>query len=343
MRSSSATYLLLATAAATLAITNAIGCKSPSSGSPGTVDGGSSSDGASPTRDSGPQETDATTADDGNILDGGSPSDAALGPDAIAAGPHAAVRVLDLADPTLLDVDVCFSTDALGPTTSWVGPMLRGTYTFLDNSAVSPYLNVPAGTRSLRLVLFDTADCSETLAGIPDFALKTTLAAGSRSTIVLAGTGFDAGPEPLQALQYADIVEPADGGNYLRMINVAQAQGAIDIYAYGGNNTTSPCTMLYSNIAYGGVGVASAIPGDAGPTAADGYTPLGGENLYNLCFNYTMGFVVHGGDCTKPFSGIYSTDYVLSQGAWSFFIYDENYMRVICRDDGTVSSLCEQH
>jgi hypothetical protein len=255
------------------------------------------------------------------------------------AGPHATVRIADFARPLMLYLDVCFSTDPLGPTTTWTGPMLRGTYQSLQNSAISPYLDVPAGAQSLRFVLADSPYCTQTLEGIPDFALASPLAEGSRVTLLFGGTGFDAGTRPLEVVRFDDVQDPADGGNSVRFINAAQAEGAIDIYAYSGFGMKPPCTLVYDDVAYASAGVAQSLPGDGGPTAANGYAPLGSENLYNLTFA-SLGYVVHGGDCNKAFGTLYSTDGELGQGAWTVFLEDEGSTHVMCRDDGSATPLC---
>jgi hypothetical protein len=261
----------------------------------------------------------------------------------VAAGPHATVRVADFARPLLTYLDVCFSTDALGPTTSWIGPMLRGTYESLQNSAISPYFDVPVGTRSVRFVLEDSPDCAQTLEGIPDFALDGSLAEGSRSTLLFGGTGFDAGTRALEIVRFEDEVVPADGPNSVRFINAAQAESAIDIYAYAGFGMKAPCTLVYPSVAYASAGVAQSLPGDGGPTDANGYAPLRGENLYDLTFA-SMGFVAAGASCdSSTGGGLYTTDTVLGQGAWTVFLEDEASTHILCRDDGTPNPFCTTH
>ena len=162
--------------------------------------------------------------------------------------------------------------------------MMRGSYDTLQNSKVSSYLDVPAGTRSVRFVLADSPYCTQTLEGIPDFALDSPLAEGSRATLLFGGTGFDAGTRGLEIVRFDDIVAPADGANSVRFVNAAQAESAIDIYAYAGFGMKPPCSLLYQDIAYATAGVAPSLPGDGGPTAANGYAPLVGKNLYDLTF-----------------------------------------------------------
>jgi hypothetical protein len=270
---------------------------------------------------------------------GGLPEDAGID---VAAGPHATVRVADFARPLLTYLDVCFSTDAIGPATTWIGPMLRGTYESLQNSEISPYFDVPAGTRSVRFVLEDSPDCAQTLEGIPDFALDAPLAAGSRATLLFGGTGFDAGTRPLEIVRFEDETVPADGPNSVRFINAAQAESAIDIYAYAGFGMKPPCALLYPGVAYASAGVAASLPGDGGPTDANGYAPLRGENLYDLTFA-SMGFVAAGASCDSASGGLYTTDQVLGQGAWTVFLEDEGSTHILCRDDGTANPFCTTH
>ena len=228
------------------------------------------------------------------------------------------------------------------PTTTWTGPILRGTYQSIQNSTISSYVDAPAGTRSVRFVLVDSPYCTQTLAGIPDFALDSPLAEGSRVTLLFGGTGFDAGTRGLEVVRFDDVADPADGGNSVRFINAAQAESAIDIYAYSGFGMKAPCTLLYDDVAYGTAGTAPSLPGDGGPTGANGYAPLAGKNLYDLTFA-SLGYVAHGGDCNSAFGTLYSTDGYLGQGAWTVFLEDEGSTHILCRDDGTANPLCTTH
>jgi hypothetical protein len=288
----------------------------------------------------GPGGAGGMTGTSGKGGNGGGPS-ADAGADA-PLGPHATTRIADFAKPLLLYLDVCVSTGALSATTKWVGPLLRGTYDTLQNSKVSSYLDVPAGARSVRFVLADSPSCNQTLEGIPDFALDTPLAEGSRTTLLFGGTGFDAGTRGLQLVRFDDVTEPADGGNSVRFINAAQAESSIDIYAYSGFGMKPPCTLVYDDVAYATAGVAQSLPGDGGPTAANGYAPLGSENLYDLTFSM-LGYTVHGAGCNSTFGSLYSTDGYLGQGAWTVFVEDEGATHVMCRDDGTMSPFCIDH
>jgi hypothetical protein len=259
----------------------------------------------------------------------------------VAAGPHATVRVADFSRPDLLYLDVCFSTDPLGPTASFLGPMLRGTYASLSTSTLSPYFDVPAGTRSVRFVLEDSPDCGQTLAGFPDFALAAPLADGERATLVLGGTGYDAGTRGLSLARLDDESVPADGGNSVRFVNVAQAEQAIDLYAFPGFGKTSPCTLLGANIPYASAAALQTLPGGGGPTDANGYAPLRGQNLYQLTFA-SLGFVATGAACAGA-DVLYTTDGVLAQGAWTIFFEDEGSTHILCRDDGTPNPFCTTH
>ncbi len=275
----------------------------------------------------------------GSGFGGSGPADAGYD---VASGPHATVRVADFARPLLLYLDVCFAAEAPGPSATWAGPMLRGSYASISNSDVSPYFAVAAGTRAVRFVLEDSPDCTQTLAGVPDFELATPLAEGTRSTLLFGGTGLDAGARPLAIFQLTDESDRPDGANSVRFVNAAQAESSLDVFAFSGFGMKMPCSLLYDGIPYGAAGSTQALPGDGGPTDANGYAPLRGENLYQITFS-SLGYADHGAGCASAFGGLYSTDGELGQGAWTVFVEDEGSMNVICRDDGTSSPFCTTH
>ncbi len=258
-----------------------------------------------------------------------------------AVGPHASVRVADFSRPLLLYLDFCFSTQAT-PTTSWTGPMLRGTYTSIQNSQISAYVDAPAGTRSVRFVLADSPDCSQTLEGLPDLDLDGPIAEGSRSTLLFGGIGFGAGSPGLEIFRFDDLSDPATGPNSVRIINAALDESPIDIYLYSGFGMQAPCTKVYDDIAYGAAGVAQGLPGGASATGSNGYTKLGTQNLYDLTFA-SLGYVAHGGGCNSAFGTLYATDMELGQGAWTVFLADEASTHIMCRDDGSAAPVCNAH
>jgi hypothetical protein len=232
-------------------------CSSSSGGSNdnGSPDSGGGDAGTHPASDGG------TASDGGSASDGGTPES--------STGPTALVRVAHLS-PDAPAVDFCLAPHG---TTTFIGPVLEGAgnATGLSYTQVTKYLPVPVGQYDVRIVAPGAADCSKSLAGLPDFTSLPALAANGSFTIAAEGQ-VTAGGVPFGLAAYVDEATVASGKAALRFVHASPGTPAVDV----GTGAGSTFAAVFSNVAYG------AVAASGGGIDASGYlvtAPLSGVEL----------------------------------------------------------------
>ncbi|MGA7118736.1 MAG: DUF4397 domain-containing protein [Polyangiaceae bacterium] len=192
----------------------------------------------------------------GTFADGASSDSGSAAPD---AGSSALVRVAHLS-PDAPAVDFCIAAHG---TTSFSGPVLKGASLTAGISypSVTEYLPVPPGQYDVRLVAPNAADCSTSLAGLPDFKSLPALPANASVTIAAEGqVSADAGV-PFGLTAYVDDATAPAGKASLRFVHASPGTPPVDV----GTSAGATFSAVFSDVAFGAVAAA------AGPIDANGY------------------------------------------------------------------------
>ncbi len=288
--------------------------------------------------------SDGDAAPSGDASHAGSAGDGGASfADGGSLGATARVRFLNDFRPGFLRVDYCFGAGG-----AWTGPVLAGDYDWYDGQgengfeAVSAYAQVPAGTYSLRLVSQTSETCDITIDGFRDLLLPQPLVDGGVYTVAVTGdfTG-DSGAAPTARL-FPDDMGPADGGNRLRMINLAEAAGTLEVARINVDTPPGPGqdpVPLFADVTYGTAGRTPADGGASGPSDAFGYAEPPPGDFY---FYYKLPVYPAGGDASAPTITIGETDSTVLTGDWTFFLLthqsDQSLGYVECLDDGALDA-----
>jgi hypothetical protein len=159
-------------------------------------------------------------------------------------------------------------------TTTFTGPVLKGAgdTTGISYPSATKYLSVPAGQYDVRIVAPNAADCSTSLASLPDYTSLPALAAGESFTIAAEGLVASGAANPFGLTAYVDDATVASGQAALRFVHASPGTPAVDV----GTLTGSTFAAVFSNVAFGATAPA------AGSIDANGYlvtTPLSAVEL----------------------------------------------------------------
>jgi len=150
------------------------------------------------------------------------------------------VRVAHLS-PNAPAVDFCVKNG----TGSFTGPVLKGLgiTTGLPYSSVTEYLSLTAGTYAARLVAPDAADCTTSLAGLPDYDLP---ALGDGTYATVAAVGLVGGTPAFTVKPFIDEHASAAGKAALRFIHASPGTPAVDV----GLESGATFTPVFSAVTY---------------------------------------------------------------------------------------------
>lgn len=278
-------------------------------------------------------------------------SDAGSGDADVDAGPPALVRFFDDFRPTLLHPEYCF-----GVGDRWIGPLYAGNYELNGYSwggfqGLSPYASVAPGTYMLRVIAQYADTCDARIDGFPDIPLPGPIASGRAYTVTVSGDyQSDAGQAPL-ARMFVDEIAPDDAPGRLRVINLAEKQGTLDLARINvntppGSDAQKP-VPLFLGVKVGEFGKAPATGGAAGTSDTNGYVTLP-DDFY---FYYNFPVYPEGGDVNHPMMNLKYTDPATLKGNWTLFFvsrpdgdpkYDGSLAPSLCRDNGALgSSKCQ--
>jgi hypothetical protein len=233
---------VLALAATSLAAPLLVACSSTSS--PGAA--------GTPTSPAGSDDAGATTP--ANDASASPPGDASTPPgtngdSSAPAGPTANVRVAHLS-PDAPAVDFCLAAHGSG---NFTGPVLKGAGVSAGISypSVTQYLSVPVGQYDVRLVAPGAADCSTSLAGLPDYTSLPALSANGSFTVAAEGE-VTAGGTPFGLTAYVDDATVTSGKAALRFVHASPGTPAVDV----GTGAGSSFAAVYTDVAFGAVATA---------------------------------------------------------------------------------------
>jgi hypothetical protein len=160
------------------------------------------------------------------------------------------VRVVHVS-PDAPPVDFCVTPQG----GSAIGPVLKGLgkTAGLAYPSATPYVELPEGTYSARIVAPNAADCSTALAGLPDV---TGIQVASNGVYTVAATGMlspTGGQEAFAVKLYADDLTVDAAKNSLRFIHASPGTPAVDVGVGSGN----AFTPVWTNVAFGDAGKVS--------------------------------------------------------------------------------------
>lgn len=157
------------------------------------------------------------------------------------------VRVVHLS-PGAPAVDFCVTPQGGAA----IGPVLKGLgkTAGLSYPSATPYVDLPAGTYSARIVAPNAADCSTALANLPDIP-GIQVAANGVYTVAATGVLSPQGAqEPFAVKLYADDLTVAANKNSVRFIHTSPGTPAVDVGTGSGNSFAA----VWSNVVFGDVG-----------------------------------------------------------------------------------------
>ena len=160
------------------------------------------------------------------------------------------VRVVHIS-PDAPAVDFCVTPNGGNP----IGPVLKslGVTAGIAYPHATPYVDLPAGTYSARIVAPNAADCSTALASLPDVPGIVVAADGAYT---VAATGLLTPTAPQQAFEvklYEDDLTVTTGKDNLRFIHASPGTPNVDVGLGSGDNFTA----VWTDVAYGTVGQVS--------------------------------------------------------------------------------------
>jgi hypothetical protein len=137
---------------------------------------------------------------------------------------------------------------------SFTGPVLKGlgVTAGLAYSQVTKYLTLDAGQYTARLVAPNAADCSTSLASLPDYALPS-LPGGTYATA--AAVGLVGGTPAFTVKPFVDDYRAPAGQVALRFVHASPGTPAVDVGVGSGANFTA----LFSNVAFPDIGSGTGI------------------------------------------------------------------------------------
>jgi len=161
------------------------------------------------------------------------------------------LRVAHLS-PDAPAVDFCIAPDG---TTAFTGPVMKslGATAGLAYTQVSAYATVAAGAYDVRIVAPNAANCTTSLAGLPDITNLPAVPAGGYVTAAAIGLlGSTATPFQLKA--YVDEHTPPAGKVKLRFVHDSPGTPAVDV----GVGQGSAFAPIFPNVSYPNFAAASA-------------------------------------------------------------------------------------
>ena len=242
MKTRTLARLFLAAAAAS-ATASLVACSGDDTSSPTpTPDAGAVDSGKTPSTDAGPKADAAPAADAGPAPDAG-------------GAPAAHVRVAHLA-PDAPAVDFCV---AVHGTTTFIGPVLNGAGAAagLSYGTITRYVDLPPAQYDVRIVAPGSADCTKSLAGLPDIKNLPALPDGASATLAAEGELAAGAPKPFGITAYLDDATVAAGKAKLRFVHASPGTPAVDVGLGGGVVFTS----VFTNVAFGAVSTAVGANG----------------------------------------------------------------------------------
>lgn len=214
-----------------IALVSATTACDDSSGTGGAGGASSSTTSSSSTKSSGSTTTTTSTATSSSS----------------GGGADGKVRVVHLS-PGAPAVDFCVTPAGGAP----IGPVLKGLGkpAGLSYPGATPYVDLPVGTYSARVVAPNAADCSTALANLPDIP-GIQVAADGIYTVAATGVLAPTGQQQAFAVKlYTDDHTVAAGKNSLRFIHTSPGTPAVDVGTGSGANFTA----VWTNVVYGDVG-----------------------------------------------------------------------------------------
>ena len=127
----------------------------------------------------------------------------------------------------------------------------------LSYAQVTRYLELDAGPYTARLVAPGAADCSTSLAGLPDYALPD-LAGGTSATVAAVGLLADlagGGATAFTVKPFVDEVAAAAGEAALRFVHASPGTPPVDVGAGFG----ASFTPLFSAVPFSGLATSSGV------------------------------------------------------------------------------------
>jgi hypothetical protein len=160
------------------------------------------------------------------------------------------LRVAHLS-PDAPAVDLCIKQGS----GSFTGPVLKGlgAASGLAYPQVTKYLELDEGQYTARLVAPNAADCTASLAGLPDYALPA-LSAGTYATAAAVGL-VAANPMTFTVKPLVDNHTVATGKASIRFVHASPGTPAVDVGVGSGANFTA----IFSNVAFAGIATGTGI------------------------------------------------------------------------------------
>jgi hypothetical protein len=157
-------------------------------------------------------------------------------------------------------VDFCLAAHG---TTTFTGPVLKGAgdTAGITYPSATKYLSVPAGQYDVRIVAPNAADCSTSLASLPDYTSLPALAAGGSFTIAAEGLVASGASNPFGLAAYVDDATVTSGQAALRFVHASPGTPAVDVGTLSG----STFSAVFSDVAFG------AVAPSGGGIDANGY------------------------------------------------------------------------
>ncbi len=157
------------------------------------------------------------------------------------------VRVVHVS-PGTPPVDFCVTPS--GGTA--IGPVLKGLgkTAGLAYPSATPYVDLPVGTYSARIVAPNAADCSTALAGLPDVPGIQVAANGVYTVAATGVLAPTAAQEAFAVKLYVDDLTVAANKNSVRFIHTSPGTPAVDV----GTGKADAFAAVWSNVVYGDVG-----------------------------------------------------------------------------------------
>lgn len=162
-------------------------------------------------------------------------------------GADGKVRVVHVS-PGAPAVDFCVIPQGGAP----IGPVLKGLGkpAGLSYPGATPYVDLPVGTYSARVVAPNAADCATALANLPDIP-GIQVAADGIYTVAATGVLAPTGQQQAFAVKlYTDDHTVAAGKDSLRFIHTSPGTPAVDV----GTGSAANFAAVWTNVAYGDVG-----------------------------------------------------------------------------------------
>jgi hypothetical protein len=161
------------------------------------------------------------------------------------------VRVAHLS-PNAPAVDFCLARQGQG----FVGPVLKGlaVTSGLSYPEVTTYLDLEAGQYTARLVAPGAADCSASLAGLPDYPLPS-LSDGTHATVAAVGVVGATDATAFTLKPFVDESTVPSDKAALRFVHASPGTPAVDVGILSG----STFTPLFQGVAFPGFAAGGGV------------------------------------------------------------------------------------